>query len=1061
MLMMDDPLLLLMQGIWLLAAGMYPLGFLFGSCSACCDPCPWFINFDRCMRVAVVGSDRPDGGDCRIAMSASAVGDVQYMETLRTGLGIDPTGFMEIYNIQSQITIPVRVVLGVIGPGLTPLGETRNQVWRFIVATPTVPPSNTASAYDEVGPPWHLQVDLTVTRVATIQEEEVLSSRDIDEHGQPKLILNIKQWTREIDHTEQVTLSPIGLQRWGAPRADIQNFRITSSTLTPTLVSGTSYFGWSVSKPTGMVISERALALRFLPNRSLCLGLGNVPHQIFLNIGTVLRFLKGEEDLRISVGAGYRDLRIMPNTPLCENTLLGIGVEMGVYPPEVYAEAPASVVELPGWCGKSSIALRLGLNPPSACKGSWSFGAVYRRPAFDFHLGLSVGIGDFFPGRSLLWNAEGDHPPYRTSFIADGPSGNSGPLNTTVPGWTYSISGEDTNLEDFFLSEQLGCAPGLVPAPRIINACVPPTVEVSYEAEVPLIGHAEFSTQVPPCQSLADPSLVVWTATYSQSGTQTLQLREVMSDSLRIALGVPPEIGNEQIVYYSGQIEFITPGEIETDGPWSGGNTATLSSGPNIGLANIHAYSIVDPCDDPNTLTLGARAFASINARYFNPELPGVPGLISTPTETENICFRFSGVTGPTQEWVPLFTPNVGDSEIRHRLKVVCDEWPTETVPAAGETLTRECDITDGAETVDTVTQTAVITGSQARFARRVGDDLTQLGRCRLLGLRRFDDIFFRLAPIVIDLLTPPTVGSCFVFMPVFGETDGQPCSGDGFTTVPCGCQEVTVAIIAGQENAIVQFIETGEKRGLIQVSVRRVYARGEGVTFSVSCGSSQVEQTIRFQPVVPSAPRNLTVVSRQPCDVVTLAWEPPSSNGGSPVTSYRIEFRIRGFFVWDVSGFVQPPQAVSPTVTATVEGLLRMPYEFRVFAINERGTSAASNTASSGIILEGPLGLTVTRDPCTEAVLSWLPGPDQINNSQSPCVVAVEYEINYREVGEGGAESFWIFGGRVPGTQLTATVFGLDEEKVYEFRVLLIDDLGRKVATDGLVVRSECPPPP
>jgi len=36
---MDDPLFLLMQGVWLLAAGMYPLGFLFGTCSACCG-CP-------------------------------------------------------------------------------------------------------------------------------------------------------------------------------------------------------------------------------------------------------------------------------------------------------------------------------------------------------------------------------------------------------------------------------------------------------------------------------------------------------------------------------------------------------------------------------------------------------------------------------------------------------------------------------------------------------------------------------------------------------------------------------------------------------------------------------------------------------------------------------------------------------------------------------------------------------------------------------------------------------------------------------------------------------------
>lgn len=34
--MIDDPLTLLSLGIWLMAAGMYPLGFLFGACSACC-----------------------------------------------------------------------------------------------------------------------------------------------------------------------------------------------------------------------------------------------------------------------------------------------------------------------------------------------------------------------------------------------------------------------------------------------------------------------------------------------------------------------------------------------------------------------------------------------------------------------------------------------------------------------------------------------------------------------------------------------------------------------------------------------------------------------------------------------------------------------------------------------------------------------------------------------------------------------------------------------------------------------------------------------------------------
>jgi len=38
--MIDDPLALVIYGITALAAGMYPVGFLFGACSSCCDECP-------------------------------------------------------------------------------------------------------------------------------------------------------------------------------------------------------------------------------------------------------------------------------------------------------------------------------------------------------------------------------------------------------------------------------------------------------------------------------------------------------------------------------------------------------------------------------------------------------------------------------------------------------------------------------------------------------------------------------------------------------------------------------------------------------------------------------------------------------------------------------------------------------------------------------------------------------------------------------------------------------------------------------------------------------------
>ncbi len=48
--MLDEPLGLIMQGILLLAAGMYPVGFLFGACSDCCCPpcskCSQYYAFD-------------------------------------------------------------------------------------------------------------------------------------------------------------------------------------------------------------------------------------------------------------------------------------------------------------------------------------------------------------------------------------------------------------------------------------------------------------------------------------------------------------------------------------------------------------------------------------------------------------------------------------------------------------------------------------------------------------------------------------------------------------------------------------------------------------------------------------------------------------------------------------------------------------------------------------------------------------------------------------------------------------------------------------------------------
>jgi len=65
--MLDDPLSLLSLGVWLMAAGMWPVGFLFGACSACCDegPCVCGLrfadfDFDTANPAAKNGEDNAD-----------------------------------------------------------------------------------------------------------------------------------------------------------------------------------------------------------------------------------------------------------------------------------------------------------------------------------------------------------------------------------------------------------------------------------------------------------------------------------------------------------------------------------------------------------------------------------------------------------------------------------------------------------------------------------------------------------------------------------------------------------------------------------------------------------------------------------------------------------------------------------------------------------------------------------------------------------------------------------------------------------------------------------------
>jgi titin len=166
----------------------------------------------------------------------------------------------------------------------------------------------------------------------------------------------------------------------------------------------------------------------------------------------------------------------------------------------------------------------------------------------------------------------------------------------------------------------------------------------------------------------------------------------------------------------------------------------------------------------------------------------------------------------------------------------------------------------------------------------------------------------------------------------------------------------------------------------------------------------------------------------RGPCSEAVLEWEAPAWNGGQPITAYSVQFRRIGASFFTTFGTV-----AGSALSATVTGLFRVGYEFRVFAVNSVGTSAQSNIAADGFALGAPTNLTFTRDPCNQAQLSW------VAPTQSECVVVVNYRLEYR-VGISG--TFLVFG-TVAGTETTGTITGLDPTLRYQFRVARIAEDG------------------
>ena len=194
-----------------------------------------------------------------------------------------------------------------------------------------------------------------------------------------------------------------------------------------------------------------------------------------------------------------------------------------------------------------------------------------------------------------------------------------------------------------------------------------------------------------------------------------------------------------------------------------------------------------------------------------------------------------------------------------------------------------------------------------------------------------------------------------------------------------------------------------------------------------------------------PSAPTALAVTAESD-QAVSLSWGAPTTNGGSALTKYRVNYSNGG------SEHLFLDNIDPGTTTATVTGLTNgTTYTFYVYAYNAIGSSiAATITGKPATVPSAPQTLTVTSHGDGSVSLSWA-APASTGGS-----ALTAYTIVYND---GSDHTFT----RAPGDVLntTETVTGLTNGTTYTFSVYAVNAKGTSTAATTTGTPSTTPGTP
>jgi Ca2+-binding RTX toxin-like protein len=229
----------------------------------------------------------------------------------------------------------------------------------------------------------------------------------------------------------------------------------------------------------------------------------------------------------------------------------------------------------------------------------------------------------------------------------------------------------------------------------------------------------------------------------------------------------------------------------------------------------------------------------------------------------------------------------------------------------------------------------------------------------------------------------------------------------------------------------------TGLTAGSVTFTVAAINANGTGPE---STASAPV--TVAPAPAtIPAAPTGVSAVAGNA--QATVSWT-PGSDGGSPITSFRVQIRTGTTVVRTVTGI--SPTATSTVVTGLTNGTA---YNFRVRAVNAIGVGPLS-TASTAVTptATGGGGGTTTA-PATPTIGTAAAGNAQATvrwTAGTGGGAPTSFQVQVR-TGTGGATLVRTVTG-VAATATSTVVTGLTNGTTYQFRVVAVNAIGSSTAS-------------